>query len=375
MRMRQQSEINKDIDFIKENFLDACIFGCGNIGIGIGYDLIKILGIHITSYYDNDSSLWGKMIKPGIKCATPDEIPYNNIVCFVMVGRKYQDDIVNQLQKYNISVIITYQELISVDKVVEMYFVNSVNYKEKLYEKTEARSIKGPINSVVNKTCKRCAIYTCIVGGYDQVTEPEYYSEDCDYYLISDTKPENLKVFEWIDITKIIPDYVQDNFRKNRFCKVFAPYIFEGYRFSIYVDGNIQIRGDITKYINKIGQSGIAAFELPDENDLYRHALQCIVGKFDVKTLITEQVYSYYIEGMPRHHGMFECTILVRDNVNPVCKEIMADWWKEIYSRSYRDQLSFTYCLWKNGIKIEDIGVLGYDYRCNNDFKRTSNHH
>lgn len=42
--------------------------------------------------------------------------------------------------------------------------------------------------------------------------------------------------------------------------------------------------------------------------------------------------------------------------------------WMEVYVHSYRDQLSFTYSLWKNGLTADEVGALGEYMRKNNDF-------
>ena len=41
----------------------------------------------------------------------------------------------------------------------------------------------------------------------------------------------------------------------------------------------------------------------------------------------------------------------------PTIKKIMNEWWSFILNYSKRDQLSCSYVLWKNGIKIEDISI------------------
>lgn len=377
--MRQQAEIVKDIRKIKDNHMEVCIFGCGLFGTGAGYDILEFLGIHADCFCDNDTSKWGNEIKEGIKCISPQQLMQKkNIACFVMVGTRIEKEIVHQIRKYALSIIITYYEITSLDIVIERFIQECIHTNmetayeaDKKYETEQGRCLT-PIRNTENK---EYVIYTCITGRYDQIVEPQYYSEECDYYLISDEQPQNLSVLKWIDINRVIPGSIKDNFRKNRFCKINAHKIFSEYRYSFYIDGNIQILGDIRKYVNCIGRSGIAAHALPGGDDLYTHALRCVAAKYDKKTLIFRQMADYYKEGMPRKYGMFECTILVRDNENHINRKIMEDWWDEVSNRSYRDQLSFTYCLWKNGLGKTDVGILGNNYRQNSDFRRTGNHH
>lgn len=371
--VRQQSEVMIDVESIKSSCLKVCIFGCGAMGKGIGYDILKFLELEVVCYCDNDITKWGKEIKDGIKCCSPDTLSkMEHIACVIMASLYNQEKIREQLEKYHISVILTYHELVALDIVINR-FLEVCAEKRCILDDAYDEKHKLYIPPFKNEQNKQYAVYTCITGGYDQVVEPQYYTDECDYYLISDNRPENLEIFKWIDANEIVPDYVKDNVRRNRFCKIHAPHIFSQYRYSVYVDGNIQIMGDVRKYIKNIGKSGIAVHKLPSWDDLYAHVLNNI--RRDKVPLIFAQMNKYHKEGMPRHYGMFECTMLVRDNIDPVCKKIMDDWWQEVFHYSYRDQFSFTYCLWKNGVEAKDVGILGNNYRENSDFRRAGNHH
>lgn len=373
--MRKQIEINRDLDYIKSNNLEVYAFGCGSMGKGPGFDIVNFLGMRITNYCDNDSGLWGKEIRSGVTCISPEIFRHKkNVACFALVGCTLEEEILNQLKEYGIKIIITYQEICILDAVIER-FIEYCSRENVWSGEPEKEELMYRITPVSNPKNKKFAVYTCIAGGYDSVVEPAYPSEDCDYYLISDRNPQNLEIFQWMNLNEIVPEGVEDNFRKNRFCKILGPEIFSEYDYSIYVDGNIKIMGDVRKYAGMTGRSGIAAHELPDLDDLYAHAMVCTIAKFDKRSLVYKQIDDYYKEGMPRHYGMFECTILVRENKNPICRRIMADWWDQVWKRSYRDQLSLTYCLWKNGMTAGDAGVLGKNYRMNADFRRTSEHH
>lgn len=359
--MRVQSEIVKDIEYIKSNDFKVCIFGCGNIGTKAGYNILKFLGLRIDYYCDNDKNKWGKPIQERIECISPNQLQKKtNIACFVMVGCVFCDKIVNQLRKYKIQIIITYQEIVLLDSVIDRFIV---------------KTLEQQMINIDNLYNKKCAVYTCITGDYDVVEEPEISSTECDYYLISDRKPNHLSVFKWINIDDIVPDIMMDNRRKNRFCKINAPVIFSQYEYSIYVDGNIKIIGDVIKCLDKIGKSGMAAYRFPFGDCLYAHALTIVVAKVERNNLIFQQIADYFKAGMPKHYGMFECGVLVRDNKNSLCKNVMKDWWSEVLRRVNRDQISFTYCLWRNGIRYEDVGILGENIRANNCFEMINNHH
>ncbi len=49
-----------------------------------------------------------------------------------------------------------------------------------------------------------------------------------------------------------------DNAGLNRYYKMHPDVLFEDYNYSIYIDGNIKVIGDLTAYINLISKAGIA---------------------------------------------------------------------------------------------------------------------
>ena len=68
---------------------------------------------------------------------------------------------------------------------------------------------------------------------------------------------------------------------------------------------------------------------------------------------------------MPRHYGLFGGGFIVREHNNPICLRIMDEWFKCYMMGFKRDQLVFSYVLYKNNIKREDLGILGINMRDN----------
>lgn len=89
--------------------------------------------------------------------------------------------------------------------------------------------------------------------------------------------------------------------------------------------------------------------------------------KKDEENTIRWQMSQYKRERMPVGYGQFACNVIVRENNNSICCSVMSDWWQEVFTRSYRDQLSFMYCLWKRGLGLEDVGCLEGDWSQNNE--------
>lgn len=359
------------IEKAKRSDTKVCAFGAGKIGIGIGLDLAEFLGINIDFYCDNDEAKWNKIVIDGKKCVSPSELFQisDDLVCMILVSEEKIPEIYNQLISLGITDIIpfTYVHFTRYDirnKMKEYFPFDIYKHKSDCAGK-EAIALK------VQKAKTKIAVYTCVTGGYDEIHKPKYLSPNCDYYFISEQKPKELAIWKYLDIGKYLPDMPLDERRMGRYCKLHPHKIFPQYDYSIYLDGNVLILDNIGHFIQYIGKSGIAALQHPWVKNIYEEGAANIYYEKDTKELIIEQVTGYWKEGMPynlRHH---ETSIMVRQHMNKTCIQIMEAWWHEISSKSFRDQLSFEYVLWKNNIRFEDVGVFleGKDWRTHKAFQ------
>ena len=80
---------------------------------------------------------------------------------------------------------------------------------------------------------------------------------------------------------------------------------------------------------------------------------------------VHNQLRKYDREGFPKHYGLFETNIIIRNHNNEECINIMEDWWNEMVQWTKRDQLSFTYALWKNNKGSDYVMSLGNNSRRN----------
>lgn len=82
-----------------------------------------------------------------------------------------------------------------------------------------------------------------------------------------------------------------------------------------------------------------------------------LVKKGD-KDKIVEQLSGYMEDGMPRNYGLISGGFLVRDHNNSIADKVMNEWYEEFLKGEKRDQLSFPYVAWKNGIAMEQLTLL-----------------
>ena len=219
----------------------------------------------------------------------------------------------------------------------------------------------------------KAVIYTAIVGDYDQLNEPEVKPAGCDFVCFTDQDIES----ETWEVRKIDRQY-GDSTRDARMHKVLAhKYLFE-YDVSIWVDGNIVVRGDVNELIDEyLGDVHMAIYDKRnnewDPRDCVYEELDALLeigerrGRHkDDPEVMKAQVERYRKEGYPEHNGMIISMIMFRRHNEQDVIEAMEMWWSEIEKGSRRDQLSYNYAVWKTGLEI--IFLPG-DSRDNKYFK------
>lgn len=318
------------IKLAQKSRYEVCIWGAGNVGTHSGLHMLKKRGIEVDYYCDSNPKLWGLEIVDGIKCRNVEEIRGRDVICFILVSSHLLEEVCNQAVGLGIKNIVTYDDLCELE--LGTYF--------------QCRNRK------------KIAVYTCVIGGYDEVKEPISISEECDYFLISDEKPRKDTIFQYINSNDCIPAYINDSTRKNRYCKINAHKIFPQYRYSIYADGCMRLKSNIIDKIYELPKTRIMTFSENSLGCLYMEAMRAAEHGRDVKETIIKQVEKYWLEGMPENFGSVACGVLIREHNNPVCRKIMEEWWEQIELFSKRDQISFPYVLWKNGYTMSDVGIL-----------------
>lgn len=216
---------------------------------------------------------------------------------------------------------------------------------------------------------EKLVIYTVLFGNYDALKEPLYITPNCDYYILTnqDVKPDSVwkkyPIEKFGDQTKGFT-----NLEKARFFKLHPHLLFPEYRYSMFIDANIQMVTDMKPVFAQLEDNFIAIHNQPGRDCVYQEATEIIeIGKAD-KTEVMRQMKAYKKEGFPEHYGLFRTCVVVRVHNTEECKALMGLWWNEINKYTKRDQLSFTYALWKLGLDKKAVSNLGYDPRTNPRF-------
>tara|TARA_B100000287_G_scaffold419162_1_gene457037 strand:- start:89 stop:775 length:687 start_codon:yes stop_codon:yes gene_type:complete len=219
-------------------------------------------------------------------------------------------------------------------------------------------------------------IYTSVFGGYDKVVK-----QSCDGW--------DWKCFSEETHTPIY----EDNNRNAKKFKVLPHRYLKDYEYSIFMDGNMSVIGNVNELIDKYLKDCNVAFfshnnnhldarncpydeaqtifELGEQN-MKRTPDRGILNYKDNPFVIEKQMNRYASLGFPKGKGLITGMVILRRHNEKDSVKTMEDWWTEIKYNSKRDQLSFNYCAWKNNLKFN---YMEGDSRDNEYFLRSTNAH
>ncbi len=215
------------------------------------------------------------------------------------------------------------------------------NINRDLFNNSESAS-EEVIDDIKNS---KIAIYTAFTGNYDELKDPEFIDDNCDYICFSDN--EDLKS----DIWEIRPmeDTFLDNNRKAKQYKVFPNKYLPEYKYSFWLDGSFKIKGSIREYIykNLKANSNMLNVVHTERDCIYEeYKASKIIPRYP-RAIMEEQINSYKKEGFPKHYGLAVMGAIFRKHNDKDVIDLMNAWWEEIIKYSNQDQLSFAYVAWK----------------------------
>lgn len=87
--------------------------------------------------------------------------------------------------------------------------------------------------------------------------------------------------------------------------------------------------------------------------------MTCERMKKDDPQVMKKQMDRYKKEGFPEKYGLPETNFMVRFHNDERCKKLMDTWANEVANGSKRDQLSFSYSVWKTKVKVKYFKANG----------------
>ncbi len=359
-----------------------CVFGMGIAAQTSCKFFLDELGITPDCYTDNSPSKWGETLF-GIPCISPKELfrEYDKYACIISTT-KYYKEIGQQLDEAGLDDWILAMEL--QDLFLEDSYLAHFIGIDKFPAYVPLHKKYPPRANREYAMCNKIAVYSCITGRYDTPIMTSVRPENIEYYMVTDDVKAALEA-GWpnvIDIDEVVPGDIDrsDSALMNRWCKMNGHRLFPEYHWSIYMDGKLTPKIDISQYVSYTSRVGISTFtnglrhkdigarDLYGEIIFLSYYFKINQSKDDVKSLIDKikiQLCKYANEGCPRQRYQIEGSVIARDHDNPMADKIMNDWFNEYRNGIRRDQISFEYVIWKNGIDMKDyIPIQGeiYDY-------------
>lgn len=259
--------------------------------------------------------------------------------------------------------LMTELKSLFIENYIHSDMKRAIVYRLKKWLKLKQAVSSDQLTDVNYFSSARIAVYTCIFGEIDTLHEPLTTPDNCDFYIITDQdlSPTSL----WKKMTFDFSQYsdTETASAKNRFVKMHPDLLFPNHDYTIYLDGTIQPRTDLTEWIQEMPEIGLKMFSHPKRDCVYQEIKACMYAGKGNKTDLEQYGKRLQSEGLPAHYGLAEGSVIVREFGNPVCQEIMDQWWEEYTRHAKRDQLSLPYILWKKGIQISQVAVMGQDLR------------
>lgn len=243
-----------------------------------------------------------------------------------------QQKIVRWLEGNN---ILTNIALDSISHNIETYNQKILQY----IEKRKVRSSRKP----------KVAVYTAISGHYDTLKPPVDINPDYDYIIFTDLEIEKPGIYQ----VRPLPYMDADQTRRARYVKTHAHTLLEDYDYAIWVDANLMITGDLSKYLAKFIKTGldVGAVQHPLRDSVYDEAEECLkANKGDARS-IQEQISFYKLKQFDSNN-MLETGFLIYNLSSKKVSNFLNIWWSHIDKFSNRDQLSVGYAQELSGASI-----------------------
>ena len=341
---------------LKEIVLDKieiCMYGLGIIGENAGRIYLKHLGVTPDYYCDSNKKKVDSFTDEHAKAMYLDELlAYDrSIAVITTVGEHIEKDVTQTLSTNKKIEIITWKEICNSETLYRSFL--GIDFFPKFHTK------KRQLFNAPKKYCgERIAAFTCITGGYDIPIPIDIMNDFCDYYLITDDIID-VDGYSIIDVDDVIPKECVTPKDKNCYCKMHGFEIFRDYDYSIYIDGNLIITGDLRDLLGYLGDVGLAFHRHPFSYGPYGESLRMYAaGRINEKDL-NNTVQWLLLHDVPSRILYVEGGVIVSDHRNKKGCQILRDWWNLFITEGMkRDQVCLGYLIYSNGLDENNIGII-----------------
>ncbi|MBW5810713.1 glycosyltransferase [Yersinia kristensenii] len=205
---------------------------------------------------------------------------------------------------------------------------------------------------------KKIAIYKVLIGDYDELTNDAFkVAEDSDviaydYYFISDRElvvPEPWKLI-----------FIQRKYDsaavENRLYKIGVPEILSQYDYTIYLDSNISINGDLNKLLNIVINDDHYIYAYPHfiNTSVEEEITNCFIfSRINYREMCKAKLYLHlYL----KNKVGFECGVLIRKKQDAKLTALAELWFELYFNNVRRDQFYFSIALKRLDMECHVLG-------------------
>lgn len=198
-------------------------------------------------------------------------------------------------------------------------------------------------------------IYTVITGNYDTIKLPLMLTPGADYFLFTNNphiKEAGVwKVVHIPSLNIVGRTERENNILLSRKVKMLPhEYLPEGYEWSLYIDADMLIKGDLNELLEILNKETLMAACRHSYCASIREEINDLINKGMVDAKQVEAQWEQYVEwGFKDDLGISENGILIRKHNNARVKGLMELWWNEYQQGCLRDQVSLMPCMHKFG--------------------------
>lgn len=230
---------------------------------------------------------------------------------------------------------------------------------------------------------ERVVIYTCIIGGYDELRQPLMPCPDVDYIcFVGPGEKTSDRIGVW-QIRELAVGDIPSGSGKgrkgldaallSRYPKMHPHVLLPEYDASLWIDGNIELRDRTvckalsTKLTAGVKYSGVAH---PTRSNVYEEAVMCRNMGYISWWKLARVLVFLATHGEKRSGGaLMENNIIFRRHNDPDIVRLDELWWDKVMTLCRRDQLSFMWCLRKCGIPRDYLLPRGQNTRNHPGFR------
>lgn len=220
--------------------------------------------------------------------------------------------------------------------------------------------VRSHRRSLKKRSNAKVLVYSAIAGNYDEPQEHTFINKKWDYRLYTDQHIENKTEYLW-DIIKFANPEDSDPNRTAKKYKILPHHFCCDYDYSIWIDGNIKIIGPhLKRMFDEFIESGkaLGISKHPIRSSVHDEIDACLKLNKDNREKILTWQQTLKKEYFPDNQGLFEMNVIIRRHNDDTCIRLMEEWWAIIQKGSKRDQLSFTYTIWKSGKEVSNVAYI-----------------